>query len=601
MTNQEIARILSDVGEYLEMRGVPFKPRAYQRAAQSVSDLDREVSEIYFKGGLKALENIPGVGVSIADHIEELIKTGKLKYYEQLKKQAPVDLASLTRVEGLGPQKIKVLYQKLKIKNLADLERAAKAGKIRELESFGEKTEDNILQGIEFVKNSGNRFLLSEASLTAQRIEAKLRQAAGVQRLDIVGSFRRRKETVGDIDILIVSSRPEPVMEAFVKMPGVARVYAHGPTKSMIHLENGFDVDLRVIPKESYGAALNYFTGSKDHNVALRKIAIGKGLKLNEYGLYKKIKNQKSKIKNNEGWIQIAGQTEEELYKTLGMDYIEPELREMMGEIEAALRQAQGKQPGLPNLIKYTDLKGDLQVQSAWTDGAHSIEEMAAAAQKMGLAYIAITDHTKRLAMTHGLDSRRVMQQMKEIDAVNQKFSDKGGSASGGKDLRFKVLKGTECDILKDGTLDLPDEILKQLDVVGVSVHSYFNLSREQQTTRIKKAMSNPHADILFHPTGRLINKRPPYEVDMEEIISHAKKTGTVLEIDAFPDRLDLKDEYIRKCVTAGAKLSIDSDAHATNHFSVLEYGIAQARRGWATKENIINTNPVEQMLKLLK
>jgi len=597
-TNQEIARILSEIGEYLDMAGVAFKPRAYEKVAETISSLQEEVNDIYKRGGLKALTEIPGVGTSIADHIEELIKTGRLKYYEQLKKKTPVDLFTLTQVEGLGPKKIKRLYKELGIRNLGDLEKAAKAGKIGKLEGFGEKSAENILKGIEFVKKSGGRFILGYVMPDIRIIEERLRKLKGVDRLEICGSIRRRKETVADIDILAISDKPKPVMDFFVNIPEVVRVYAHGPTKSMVRLKiggmpasakasAGIDADLRVVPPESYGAALNYFTGSRDHNVALRKIAIQKGWKLSEYGLFSIAEKRGNSRGITRKETRIAGRTEEELYKKLGMDYIEPEMREMTGELEAS------KAHKLPKLIGYGDLKGDLQTQTNWTDGSATIEEMAVAAQKAGLEYIVITDHTKRLAMTHGLDARRLAQQIKEIDKLNERFRI--------HDTRFKILKGTECDILRDGSLDLPDEILRQLDVVGVSVHSLFNLSEEEQTKRIIKAMKNPHADILFHPTGRLIQKREPYDVDMEEIIRTAKETGTILEINAYPDRLDLKDEYIRKCVNAGVKMSIDSDAHSPAHFAVLEFGIAQARRGWATKTDIINTRPVEQMLKLLK
>ena len=589
MTNKEIARILFEIGEYLEMQDVPFKPRAYARVAEAVDSLQEEVGDIYARGGLKALMEIPGVGVSIAEHIEELIKTGRLIYYEDLKKKTPVDLSTLTRVEGLGPRKIRALYEKLKIKNLADLEKAAKAGKIGKLDGFGAKSEENILKGIEFVKSSGGRFVLGFVTPEVRAIEERLKKLNGVERVDIVGSFRRRRETIGDIDVLIISSKPGPVMDYFVNMPEVVRVFAKGETKSMVHLKNGMDADLRVVPRESYGAALNYFTGSKDHNIALRELAIKKGWKLNEYGLYRQMANGLASTRRGEAgkWQIVAGKTEEEIYKKLGLDYIEPELREMTGEIEAA------RQSKLPGLIGYKDLKGDLQTQTSWTDGGNTIEEMAEAAIKHGLEYIAITDHTKRLAMTHGLDSRRIVQQMKEIDKINLKLKT--------KNLKLRVLKGTECDILKDGTLDLSDEVLKQLDVVGVSVHSNFNLPREEQTKRIVKAMKNPHADILFHPTGRMIQRREPYDVDMEEIIRVAKETGTVLEIDAYPDRLDLKDEYIRKCVKVGVKMSIDSDAHSIQHFSVLEFGIAQARRGWCEKKDIINAWPVGKTKTLLK
>ncbi len=571
MNNQEIAKILGEIAIYLEMQGVAFKPRAYEKAAEAISGLDKDLRQIYKEGGLKALEDVPGVGVSIGEKIEEILKTGRLKYYDQLKKKMPVSVSELTAIEGVGPKHVKTLYKKLKIKNIEDLEKAAREGKIRKLEGFGEKSEQNILKGIEFLKKSGKRFVLGFIMPQIKEIESRLGKLKEVEKLVVAGSIRRRKETIGDADILVVSKRPKPIMDYFVSMPGVAHIYAHGETKSAVKLESGLDVDIRVVPEKSYGAALNYFTGSKNHNVELRRIAIEKGWKLSEYGIFK-------------GKKQIAGEAEEELYKKLGLDYIEPELREMTGEIEAA------KAGELPKLIGYRDLKGDLQVQTNWTDGANSIEEMAKEAIKMGLEYIAITDHTKRLAMTRGLDEKRIKKQWAEIDKLNKKFSGK-----------LKILKGTECDILKDGSMDLPDEVLSKCDVVGASVHSLFNLSKKDQTARIKRAMSNPNVDIIFHPTGRVINRRDAYQADIDELIAHAKKTKTVMEIDSYPDRADLKDEHIKKCVEAGVKLSIDSDAHATGHFQYLEYGIAQARRGWAEKKDIINAWPLEKMLEMLK
>ena len=573
MTNQEIAKILSEIGIYLEMDGVAFKPRAYEKASEAIAVLNRQVSEIYEKGGLKSVEEIPGVGVSIAEKIEELIKTGRVKYHDQLQKKVPVDLEELRSVDGLGPKTIKTLYQKLKVRNLKDLEKAAKSGKIQKLEGFGEKSEENILKGIEFLKKSGGRFVLGMVMPQIREIEARLKKLPGVKKINIAGSVRRRKDTVGDADILIISDKPKPVMDYFVSMPEVARVFAHGETKSAVKLKNGLDMDLRVLPEESYGAGLNYFTGSKDHNIELRRIAISKGYKLSEYGLFK-------------GKKQIAGRTEEELYKSLGLHYIEPELREMTGEIEAA----RGNK--LPRLIGYGDLRGDLQVQTNWTDGANSIEEMAEVAAKIGLEYIAITDHTKRLAMTGGLDEKRIQKQWAEIDRLNSKLK--------AQSSKLRILKGTECDILKDGTMDLPDNILAKCDLVGASVHSLFNLSKKDQTERIKRAISNPHVDIIFHPTGRILNKRDPYDVGMEELIKHAKKTETILEINAS-DRADLKDGYIKKCVEAGVKMAINSDSHSVSHFEWLEYGIAQARRGWCEKKDIINAWPLEKMLKMLK
>ena len=562
---------MAEIGEYLEMEGVPFKPRAYEKAAQAVGDLDKTLLELYQSGGLPALEEIPGVGASIAQKIGELLKTGRLQYYDDLKKKVPVDLSALRKIEGLGPKSIKKLYEELGVKTVADLEKAARTGRIAALEHFGAKSEENIKKGLDFLKKSTGRFLLGAALPKARKIEQRLHELKGVERVIAAGSLRRRKETIGDLDILVVSKKPKPVMDFFVGMPEVVRVFAHGETKSAVKLDSGLGVDLRVVPAESYGAALNYFTGSKDHNVALRELAMSLGYKLNEYGLFK-------------GKKQIAGRTEEDLYAELGMDYIEPELRENTGEIELA------KKHKLPKLIGYDDLQGDLQIQTDWTDGSDSIEAFAQAAIKRRLAYIAITDHTKRLAMTGGLDEKKIRRQWAEVDRVQKKIGSK-----------LKILKGTECDILKDGSLDLDDETLSQLDVVGVAVHSHFDLPREEQTRRIIRAIKNPNVDILFHPTGRLIGKREAYEVDMEAIIKVAKETGTVLEIDAFPDRLDLKDEYVRKCVAAGVKLSIDTDAHSIAHLDFLEYGIAQARRGWAEKSDIINSRPLEAFLKLLK
>lgn len=571
VSNRAVSDILSELGEHLAIQGVAFKPRAYEQAAAAVAGLDRDLRDIYKEGGLKALEEIPGVGVSIAEKIEELLATGHLKYYDELKRKMPADLSELMRVEGLGPKSVKILYEKLGIKNIAELEAAARGGEIGALKGFGPKSEENILKSIAFLKRSGGRFVLGSAMPEIRMIEDRLRGLRGVAKVTVAGSVRRRKDTIGDIDILVVSEHPRSVMDYFVSMPEVVDVSARGETKSAVKLKMGLSADLRVVPPESYGAALNYFTGSKDHNIALREMAVKRGWKLNEYGLF-------------HGEKMIAGKSEEELYRALGLDYIEPELRENAGELERAGTHT------LPTLIGYDALRGDLQVQTDWTDGSDSIEAMARAAIARGLDYIAITDHTKRLAMTHGLDEVRIQKQWLEIDAVNKKFNGK-----------IRVLKGSECDILKDGSLDLPDEVLSRLDVVGASVHSYFNLVRADQTKRIERAIGNPHVDILFHPTGRILNRRDAYDVDIESVISVAKKTGTALEVDAYPDRADLRDEHIRKCVEAGVKLSIDSDAHSPSHFAFLEYGIAQARRGWATREDIVNAWPVQKMLQWLK
>ena len=578
MQNWEIAKILSHISFYLEMEGEPFKPRAYEKAASAIEALDKPLKEIYEKEGIKGIEEIPGVGVSIAEKIEELLKTGKLKYYEQFRKKYPLDLDNLTRVEGVGPKSLKKLYEKLKIKNLNDLEKAAREGKIRKIEGFGEKSEEKILKSIEFLKTGGNRFVLGFIYPQIEAIVEKLSRLKQVKKIVVAGSVRRMKETIGDLDILITSDNPKPVMDYFVNLDGIFEVVAHGETKSAIRLNNGLDVDLRVVPQESFGAALNYFTGSKAHGIHLREIAMKKGYKLNEYGLFKIVKNKE---------IRTAGKTEEEIYHALGMDYIEPEMREDWGEIELSQKHQ------LPKLISYNDLKGDLQIQTTWTDGSNSIEEYVEAAMKLNLEYIAITDHTKSLAMTGGNDEKKLMKQMKEIDNINQKLEKEG--------IKFKVLKSAEVNILEDGSLDIDESVLAKLDLVAAAVHTHFHMSQKEMTERMIKAIRNPYVDIIFHPTGRVLLKRPAYELDIEKIIEEAKKTGTCLEIDAYPDRLDLKDEHIKKAIEKGVKLAIDSDAHSITHLNYLKFGIAQARRGWAEKGDIINTRPWPEMLKLLK
>jgi len=573
MTNKEIARVLYEMAAYLDMQGIDFKPRAYEKAASQIADLETEAAELYKRDGLKGLTKISYVGKSMAEHIQDLINTGTFSEYQQMKRDVPVDVSELMQIEGLGPKKIFELWKKLKIRNLADLEQAATSGKIRTLSNFGEKSEQKILKGLSFLRKSAGRQLLGYVLPEAKNLEQAIRTLPEVKGAFLTGSIRRRKETIGDIDLVVVSEKPEKVMKSFTNIPMVAHVIGTGPSKTSIKLTNGMNIDLRVVPEESLGAALVYFTGSKDHCIALREIAIKKELKLNEYGLYK-------------GNRSIAGKTEQEIYHALGLEFIEPEMRENCGEIQLA------KEKRLPKLIEYGDLKGDLQVQTNWTDGEHSMEEMALAAEKQGLDYIVITDHTQSLAMM-GSDEMKLMKQMKEIDILNDKLRKEGH--------KIQVLKGAEVNIMKDGTLDMPDEILAQLDVVGAAVHSFMHLSREEQTKRVLKAMENPNVDILFHPTSRKILARDPIDVDMEAVIDCAKRTDTVLEIDAHPDRLDLRDEWIRRSLEAGVKLSIDSDAHSVSHFRHLEFGIAQARRGWATKKDIVNTKPVKEFLSLLK
>ena len=567
--NQEIGRVLREIGLFLEMEGVAFKPRAYEKAAQSIESMEPSVADLYEKGGEKAIETIPGVGKSIGEKVAELLSKGRVEYLEAMRAKRPVDVFALTSIEGVGPKTVAALHDALGIRNLRDLEQAAKEGRIHGLKGFGEKTEREILHGLEFLARARGRFLLGEILDLASTIEDRLSKVRGVRKAEVGGSIRRRKETIGDADVVAVSADPEAVMEAFVSMPEVAHVYGRGRTKSNVRLENGLDVDLRVVPGESYGAALCYFTGSKAHNVHLRRIAMSRGWKLNEYGLY-------------EGGKALAGRTEKEIYSALGLSYVPPELREDRGEVEAALA---GK---LPRLVPYGKLKGDLQVQTNWSDGKYAIEEMAEAARSRGLEYIAITDHGIELAMT-GLDGKRLLEQRKAIQKINRRIPG------------IEILAGVEANILVDGTIDIEDEVLSKLDVVGAAVHTHLHLSKAEMTERICRALRNPHVDILFHPTGRLLMKRDPYEIDIDEVIRVARETGTLLEVDALEDRLDLKDEHVRAAVEGGVKLVVDSDAHAPRHFDYLPLGVATARRGWATAADIANTLPLPRFLGLLK
>lgn len=570
-TNKDLAHIFEEMGIIYEIKDDKFRSRAYHRAALTMDNLSRDAKGVYEKGGIKKLKELSGIGEGLAAKIEEYIKTGQVKEHDELKKDIPVNLEELTAVEGVGPKAVKTFYKELGIKDLKGLEAAAKAGHIRELEGFGEKTEQNILQGIGFVKQNGGRRRLGDVLPYAQSVLESIQKLPGVAKADLAGSIRRRQETIGDVDILVAAGNEKKVFDYVSELPQVVKVLGRGDTKLSVHLAQGIDIDIRVVKAQSYGAALQYFTGSKEHNVKVRQIAIEKGYKLNEYGLYKGKKN-------------IAPGTDEcDIYKKLGMACPPPETRTDTGEVEAAQKNK------LPKLIDYGSTKGDLQIQTTWTDGKNTIEEYAKAAKEMGLEYIAITDHTKALAMTGGLNEKRLLEHNREVKAVDKKI--KG----------IRVLSGVECDILKDGSLDIDDEVLSQLDVVGISVHSYFTLSREEQTKRVIKAISNPNADIFFHPTGRRINKRAPIDVDMEAVIKAAKETGTILEINAHPERLDLKDEHIRMAVEAGVKMCINTDAHSVEGLQYMHYGISQARRGWAKASDIINTLPVDEFLKMLK
>ena len=573
--NKEISKILYEMSMLLEMKEVEFKPRAYEKAADSIELLAEDIGDIYKHGGMKAIGDIPGVGPSIGEKIEEYINTKHIKEYDKLKKEIPVDVEGLASVEGIGPKTILRLYKKLGIKTRDQLEKSATVGELVK-GGFGKKTEENILKSIGFLKKEHGRYLLGEIMPTAETILEKIRALPEVESAEFGGSLRRMQETVGDLDFIAFSDKPAGVIEKFLKLSEIQNVYSRGEHKALVRLNIDTDADISVVSPKSLGSALIAWTGNKQHNITLRTLAEKKGWTLNDYGLW-------------HGKILLASKTEEEVYKKLGIDWIPPEIRNNTGEIEAALRQAQDKLPGLPKLIDYDDMKGDLQIQTDWTDGVNSIEEMARAASELGHEYILITDHTKSLAMTGGSDEKRLIKQMSEIDKIQKNFPD------------IKILKGAEVNIMPDGTLDIDDETLAKLDVVGAAVHSKFNMSEKDMTARIKRAMENPNVDIIFHPTGRLIQKREAYKVDMDELLKTAKKTKTVMEIDAFPDRLDIKDEYIRKAVGMGVKLSIDTDAHATAHLKFLRYGIAQARRGWAEKKDIINTHSWQEMLKMLK
>jgi len=569
-TNQEIAKLFLDMALYYEMLDIAFKPAAYKRAAQVIESLDQEVVDILNKDGEKGLIEIPGVGSGIAGHIKEIAQTGTFKEYQSLRRKIPVNLDELSKIQGVGPKSIKILYKKLGVKNLRDLERAARSGKIAKLPHFGKKSEEKILKGIEFQKQNQGRFLLGYIEPTVRGLEEKIKKISGVHRVMTCGSYRRRQETVGDIDLQVAAQNPKNIIEAFIKFPEVEYIYGSGETKASVRLHEGINCDLRVVPDKSYGAALQYFTGDKAHNIDIRKLAIKKGYKLNEYGLFK-------------GAKMVAGKTEEEIYEKLGMKCMPPELRVANGEIEAAQKNK------LPNLIPYGSIQGDLQIQTNWTDGENSILEMALAAQKSGLKYIAITDHTKALAMTGGLDEKKLATQGREIDKINKKLKD------------FKILKSSEVDVLKDGRLNLADSALKKLDLVCCAVHSGFGMSEDEITNRIIRALKHPLVNIFFHPTGRLIGQREPYKINIPKLLRVAKEFGVALEVDAFPDRLDLRDIIIRDAIKLGVKLVVDTDAHAIRHLQYLNLGVAHVRRGWGEKKDVLNTLPVGQFLKRIK
>jgi len=582
MINSILAKIFYEIALYLEMEDVPFKPQAYESAAMALEGLSEDVVEIYKRGGEKAIEKIPGVGKSIAEKIIEYIKTGKIKYYEDFKKKIPVNIGELTSIEGVGPKMVRDLWKYLKIKNIEELEKAAREGKIRNLPNFGEKTEQNIIEGIEFLKRSKGRFLLSEILPQAREIEKALSSLKEVEQISVAGSVRRMKETIGDLDFLITigggkekqENSAKKIMDFFVSLPGVTKIWGKGTTRSSVRMEGGFDVDLRILAKKSFGSALQYFTGSKEHNIKTRTIALEKDLKLNEYGVFK-------------GKRMVAGWNELGVYKAIGLPWIAPELRENRGEIEIALK---GK---LPKIIGYNDILGDLHVHCNWNGGANSIEVLAKEAMKLGYQYIGIADHTKFLRIENGLDEKQIEQRNKEIDKINQKLEN--------RNLKFKILKGCEANILDDGKVDINDKTLAKLDFVIAGVHSRFKMPREKMTERIIRAMKNPNIDIISHPTGRILKKRDEYQIDFDKILKVAKETKTILEINAWPQRLDLCDTNIKKAKEMGVKMIINTDSHQKDQLYFMEYGISQARRGWAEKDDIINTLPLDKLKNFFK
>ena len=573
MANKELAHIIYLISVYLEMEGMPFRPAAYKKAAFSIEAMEEDIDDLYRREGNKGIENIPGVGINIAQRIEEYIKTGKISYYEELKKGMPVDLEDLLSVEGIGPKSIRDLYLYRKIKSLNDLETAAKNGKLRDIPNFGLKTEINIIEAINFLKRDQGRSLIGTILPIVEMMCREMRESHIVDEITCAGSLRRMKETIGDVDLLAVSNKPEEVMDYFVSRKGVRKVWGKGKTKTSIRTADGFDIDLRVVPKKSYGSALQYFTGSKEHNIALRRIAIQNKLKLNEYGVFR-------------GSKMLPSESETDIYRALKMAWIPPEMRENTGEIEQAIKN------NLPKLVDISDIQGDLHCHSNWDGGVNSIGQMAEAGIERGYQYIGISDHTKFLKVENGLDEKQLMAQKNEIKRLNSGYRQKG--------ILFTILHGCETNILTDGRLDIKDNILEQLDYVIAGVHSQFNMPIGQMTDRIIKTMKNPHVDIISHPTGRLLKKREGYEIDFNRILTTARETGTILEINSSVERLDLNDKNIRRAKESGVKMIINTDSHDRRQLVGMRYGIGQARRGWAGKEDIINTWPIEKLMAYL-
>jgi DNA polymerase (family 10) len=569
MKNQDIVRIFNEIADLLEIKGEnPFRIRAYRRAALNIESLTKDVAGI----SKEELMKVPGIGQDLAGKIEEYVKTGRVRTYEDLKKEVPEGLGDLLSVPSLGPKTAKLLSDELKVKNLEDLERLAREHKLSGLPGIKEKTEENILKGIEMLKRGMERQPLGKVLPIANDIVEYLRKKAPVNKITIAGSIRRWKDTIRDIDILTTSPDPKTVMNTFVHMPQVKDVLMHGPTKSSVINHEGIQVDLRVVEEGSFGAALAYFTGSKTHNIRLREMAVKAGLKINEYGIFREKDDKK-----------VGGEKEEDVYRILGLSYVPPELREDTGEIEAA---AEGK---LPNLVEIGDIKGDLHVHTKRSDGSHDFDELIEEARKKEYQYIAITDHSKGLGIARGLSEERLTEEMKEIEGINRKL--KG----------FKLLAGVEVDIRGDGRMDFPDELLKKMDIVVASIHSGFRQSRQQIMKRMASAMKNPYVSVIAHPTGRLIGERDPYDVDINELLRIAKETGTAIEINAYPLRLDLNDVHAKMAKEMGVRVVISTDTHITSQFDYMSYGVSIARRGWIEKKDVLNTMSYSSLMKALK
>lgn len=567
--NSDIAEIFDRMADYLEVEGDnPFKIRAYRNASRTISGLGPELKEMVAAGD--ELTKLPGIGKELAAKIFEILETGTAQALEKLKQKVPAGVIEMLKIPGLGPKRVSVLYHKLKIESLGALKEAAEAGRIQLLPGFGSKTEQHIREAVETMSRRPARVSIALARPQVESLLNALRKVPGVIEVAAAGSYRRCQETVGDIDILVTADQGSPVMERFVTLEDVGQVLAQGATKSSIVLRSGLQADLRQVEPESFGAALQYFTGSQAHNIAIRRIGRQRGLKINEYGVF-----------TLDG--KIAGETEESVYRALDLPWIPPELREDRGEIEAA------REGGLPELVEVADITGELHSHTSATDGRNSLEEMALAAKRAGLNYLAVTDHSQTLRMVNGLDERRLLAQMEEIDRLNAKLRG------------IRLLKGIEVEILKDGSLDLPDHVLQQLDLVIGSVHSGFRLPERQQTERILRAMDQRFFSILGHPSGRLINERDAYTVDLAAVIRKAKERGCFLELNANPQRLDLTDTGCQMAKEAGVLVAINTDAHTVAELGQLAYGVGQARRGWLEKKDVLNTRPLNELRRLLK